>query len=123
MLQPSVARWIQLAQRLNDSPGGRRHALGWVCTVYTMARSTASSSEVLTLRVPREVARRLAREARRQRRTRGEVARAILTAGLVGPVDDPLAEARRQSLLVRDRESEREVIRFVTDAADLKGWQ
>lgn len=88
-----------------------------------MTRSTGSPSEVLTVRVPREVARRLAREARRQRRTRGEVARAILSAGLAGLVDDPLAEARRQSLLVRDRESERDVIRFVTDAADLKGWQ
>jgi predicted transcriptional regulator len=88
-----------------------------------MARSATSSSEVLTLRVPRELARRLAREARRQRRTRGEVARDILTSGLGGAVDDPGAEARRQSILVRDRESEREAIRFVTDAADLKGWQ
>lgn len=122
MLQPSVAWRIQIAPRLNQSPWTAPRS-PWMYTVYSMARSTATASEVLTLRVPRDVARRLAREARRQRRTRGEVARAILTAGLAGPVDDPLAEAKRQSLLVRDRESERKVIRFVTDAADLKGWQ
>jgi hypothetical protein len=87
-----------------------------------MARP-ATATEVLTLRIPREIARRLAREARRQRRTRGEVARDILTAGLGAEAPDPLAEARRQSLLVRSRESEQEALRFVTDAADLKGWQ
>jgi hypothetical protein len=83
----------------------------------------AGGSEVLTVRVPRDLARRLAREARRQRRTRGAIARDILAAGLGAPGEDPAAEARRQSLLVRDRESEREAIQFVVDAADLKGWQ
>jgi len=84
---------------------------------------TETGSEVLTIRVPRDIARRLAREARRQRRTRSEVARAILASGLGEPADDPLAEARRQSTLVHDRESEREAIRFVVDTADLRGWE
>ena len=35
----------------------------------------------------------------------------------------PDAEARRQSLLVREHESEREVLRFISEAADLKGWE
>lgn len=81
------------------------------------------SSSVLTLRVPRSLALRLAREAKRQRRPRGAVARDILAAGLGTSADDPAAEARRQSLLVRDRESELDALRFVIDAADLKGWQ
>lgn len=80
-------------------------------------------SEVLTLRVPRQLARRLAREARRQRRPRGAVARDILEAGLSSDAHDPAAEARRQSLLVRERQSEHEALRFIVDAADLKGWQ
>jgi hypothetical protein len=91
---------------------------------------TRRATDVLTIRVPRVVARRLAHEARRlahearrQRRTRSEVARDILTAGLGEPVADPLAEARRQSLLVRERESEREAIQFITDTADLRGWE
>jgi predicted DNA-binding protein len=81
------------------------------------------ATNVVTIRVPREIARRLTREARRQRRTRSEVARDILAAGLGELPDDPLAEARRQSLLVRDRDSEREAIRFITETADLRGWE
>ena len=70
----------------------------------------------------REMSRRLAHEARRQRRTRSAVARAILAEGLGDEPQDPLAEARRQSLLVRRRASESEAIRFIADFADLKGW-
>jgi hypothetical protein len=51
------------------------------------------------------------------------MARAILAAGLGGEAADPLAEARRQSLLVRRRASEREAIRVVAALADLKGWE
>jgi len=82
-----------------------------------------ASTDVLTIRVPRDISQRLAREARRQRRTRSAVARAILAEGLGEEPKDPLAEARRQSLLVRRRVSEREAIRFVADFADLKGWE
>jgi predicted transcriptional regulator len=81
------------------------------------------ATEIVTIRVSRELARRLNAEARRQRRTRSDVARAALAQGLGQPDVDPLAEARRQSLLVRNKASEREALRFVTDTADLKGWE
>ena len=85
--------------------------------------SKPDPTEVLTIRVSRDVSRRLTQEARRQRRPRSAVARAILAEGLGGDHEDPLAEARRQSLLVRRRSSEREAIQFITDVADLKGWE
>ena len=85
---------------------------------------SSSSSAVLTIRVPREIDRRLAREAKRQRRTRSEVARTILEAGLSGGVEnDPRVEARRQSELASTQPSEDEALRFITDAADLRGWK
>lgn len=86
-------------------------------TVYTMARPKTDST-VLTIRVPASLDRRLAREARRRRLTRSEVARAILEAELGHAGADLAAEARRQSLLVRRRASEREAIRFILDVAD-----
>jgi len=87
-----------------------------------MPRSNASTV-VLTIRVSRQMSRQLTQEARRQRRPRSVVARAILAEGLGDATDDPLAEARRQSLLVRRRESERDALRFIADFADLKGWE
>ncbi len=81
-----------------------------------------SATEIVTIRVSKDLARRLTAEARRQRRTRSAVARAALAKGLGQPEDDPQADARRQSLLVRRRASEREALRFVVDAADIKGW-
>jgi hypothetical protein len=80
-------------------------------------------TEVLTLRVPGALARRLSREARRQGRTRGAVARDILSSALGGEDADPADEAKRQSLLVSRRRSERDTLRFITDAADLQGWR
>lgn len=82
-----------------------------------MARPKTDSA-VLTIRVPVSLDRRLAREARRRRQTRSQVARAILEAELGGTGTDLAAEARRQSLLVRRRPSEREAIRFILDVAD-----
>jgi len=84
----------------------------------------AHDSAVLTLRVPIDLSRRLAREARRQRRSRSEVARDLLTQVLdAGLASDLAAEARRQSLLVRRRRSERDALTLVTDLADLRGWK
>lgn len=77
-----------------------------------------SDSTVLTIRVPAALDRRLAREARRRRQTRSEVARTILEAELNGTGADLAAEARRQSLLVRRRASEREAMQFILDVAD-----
>jgi hypothetical protein len=78
---------------------------------------------ILTVRVPAAIDRRLAREARRLRRTRSQVARDILEAALSADAADPRAEARRQSLLVSRRRSERDVLRFIVDAADTSGWK
>jgi predicted transcriptional regulator len=87
-----------------------------------MPKPTAPT-EVLTIRVPRTLGRRLAQEARKQRRTRSEVARDLIAAALGDAPDDPYAEARRQSLLVRERESEQEALRFIVDSADRRGWK
>lgn len=82
-----------------------------------MARPKTDST-VLTLRVPVALERRLAREARRRRQTRSEVARAILEAELGDDGSDLLAEARRQSLLVRRRRSERDALDFILHVGD-----
>lgn len=88
-----------------------------------MARSKTESA-VLTLRVPATLGRHLAREARRLRQTRSEVARSILLESL-GATDEPdsSAEARRQSLLVSRRRSEREALAFTSAVADTRGWK
>jgi predicted transcriptional regulator len=80
-------------------------------------------TQVLTIRVSRQLAQRLTAEARRQRRTRSDVARAALARGLGQETADPFAEARRQSRLVSRRASERDALAFVVHSADLKGWK
>jgi predicted transcriptional regulator len=83
-----------------------------------------SASEVLTIRVPRDLGRRLAREARRQRRTRSDVARTLLTRALESvPADDARTEAERQSRLASQQAAERDTLRFIVHAADLRGWE
>jgi hypothetical protein len=82
-------------------------------------------STVLTLRVPSELDRRIESEARRRRRTKSAVLRDVLL-GAFGdgpPPEDPAREARRQSLLVSARASERDVLAFVAEAADDRGWK
>ncbi len=93
--------------------------------MYTVYMSKPErGSTVLTIRVTPSLGRRLDREARRQRRTRSDAARAILEAALQHiPVDDPGAEARRQSLLASSRDSESDVLDFLASAADLRGWR
>ncbi len=86
-----------------------------------MARPKTDSA-VLTLRVPAEVHRYLTREARR-RQTRSDIARSILQERVEGSSEpDFLAEARRQSLLVSKRQSERNTIAFLDAVADRRGW-
>ena len=93
-------------------------------TVYTMKKAAANGSTVLTIRVPRALDHRLAREARKRRRTRSETARALLESALAGaPDEDPAEEARRQSRLASRQASEREALTFIADAADLRGWE
>ena len=80
---------------------------------------------MLTIRIGDDLTRSLAREARRRRKTKSEVAREILAAGLSseGGALDPAQEARRQSLLVSRRRSEREALEFVEQTADTRGWK
>jgi hypothetical protein len=85
----------------------------------------AKASAVVTLRVSRDLDRAIAREARRRRRTRSAVVREILEQALEGTAAsaDPAAEARRQSLLVSRRASEREALELVVGVADHRGWR
>jgi predicted transcriptional regulator len=82
-------------------------------------------SAVLTIRIDANLTRSLAREARRRRKTKSEVAREILAAGLGGDGGEPALaqEARRQSLLVSRRRSEREALDFIEQTADVRGWK
>ncbi len=82
-------------------------------------------SRVVTLRVPAALDRRLASEARRLRRTKSDLAREALSTafGETTVTEDPAREARRQSLLVSSRKSEREAQEFVTASADRRGWK
>jgi len=81
-------------------------------------------SSVVTLRVSRDLDRAIAREARRRRRTRSALLREILERALGGGAGtDPAAEARRQSLLVSRRASEREALEFVERVADRREWR
>jgi antidote-toxin recognition MazE-like antitoxin/ribbon-helix-helix CopG family protein len=90
----------------------------------TMSR-VGKAPAVLTVRIGADLTRSLTREARRRRKTKSEVAREILAAGLGGEGGDlDLAqEARRQSLLVSRRRSEREILEFVEQTADTRGWK
>ena len=88
-----------------------------------MARPKTDST-VLTLRVPAKVNRYLAREARRRRQTRSDIARSILQDRVEGSSEpDFLAEARRQSVLVSKRRSERDTLAFLGAVADRRGWK
>ncbi|HEY2292537.1 MAG TPA: antitoxin MazE-like protein [Thermoanaerobaculia bacterium] len=79
---------------------------------------------MLTIRIDADLTRALEREARRRRKTKSEVARELLATGL-GLKEENLItqEARRQSLLVSDRRSERETLEFIEQTADTRGWK
>lgn len=82
------------------------------------------TSVVATLRVSAGLSRRIEREARRRRHTKSEVVRKILEHALAtSETADPSAEARRQSLLVSKRRSEKEALRFIQHAGDQQGWR
>jgi hypothetical protein len=88
-----------------------------------MSRAEKASA-VLTLRIDADLTRSLAREARRRRKTKSEVVREILAAGLSAEGGNLIAqEARRQSLLVSRRRSEREILTFIEQTADTQGWK
>ncbi len=82
-------------------------------------------STVVTIRLPVDLDRRIAREAVRRRRPKSALLRDALQRafGDAAPADDPAREARRQSLLVSGRESEREALEFIEASADQRGWR
>lgn len=86
-------------------------------------KSSPRSSSVLTIRVPKSLDRRLAAEARRQRMTRSEAARAILEDALNKPDEDPATTARRQSILASQRDADEETLAFLETVADDRGWR
>lgn len=89
----------------------------------TMSRAEKTPA-VLTIRIDADLTRSLEREARRRRKTKSEVAREILAAGLGMEEANPIAqEARRQSLLVSGRRSEKEALEFIEQTADTRGWE
>jgi predicted transcriptional regulator len=82
-------------------------------------------STVLTLRVPPDLDRRIELAARRRRRTKSGLLRDALQSafGAAVPEEDPAREARRQSLLVSGRASERDALDFIERTADDQGWR
>jgi predicted transcriptional regulator len=85
---------------------------------------TSDHSSILTIRVPRALAQKLAREARRQRRTRSAVARDLIVASLDTRAEGDLAaEARRQSLRARQHRAEPKALQLIAEVADLRGWE
>jgi hypothetical protein len=85
----------------------------------------ARASTVLTVRMSADLDRSLEREARRRRKSKSELVREILSAELGGDREllDREAEARRQSLLVSGRRSERDTLEFIEQSADTRGWE
>jgi hypothetical protein len=85
----------------------------------------ATRSTVLTIRVPADLDRRIAQTARRRRSTKSAVLRDALhnAFGAEPEPEDPAREARRQSLLVSSRPSDRDALGFVEHAADDRGWR
>jgi antidote-toxin recognition MazE-like antitoxin len=82
------------------------------------------TSAIVTLRVSAGLSRRIEREARRRRHTKSEIVRKILEEALAtSEATDSSAEARRQSLLVSKRPSEKEALRFIQQAGDERGWR
>ena len=87
--------------------------------------SASEPTTVLTLRVPADLDRRIAQQARRFRKTKSALLRDALIQAFGGgpPPGDPAREARRQSLLVSRRGSERDALDFIEHAADTRGWR
>jgi predicted DNA-binding protein len=87
-------------------------------------RVPRKTSTVVTLRVSFALSRRIEQEARRRRQTKSEIVRKILEAALAtSEAADASDEARRQSLLVSGRRSEKEALRFIEHAGDERGWR
>ena len=87
--------------------------------------ATTEASRVLTFRASSTVVRALGRLARQRRQSRSELIRAILENALqLESLDgDAAREARRQSLLVSGRDSERDALDFIEQVTDTRDWR
>lgn len=83
-----------------------------------------NSSAVLTIRVDPRLKAALDREAERRRTTKSDLVREYLVDGLTGGQTraDLEDEARRQSRLVSRHPSEGEVLDFLEQVTDRRGW-
>lgn len=85
----------------------------------------SDKTTVLTIRVPVGLDRRVAQAARRKRVSKSALLREAIASAFGGErdPDDPAREARRQSLLVSGRDSERDILEFVDHVADDRAWR
>ncbi len=75
---------------------------------------------MLGIRLEPELDRQLATVARQTGRSKSELVREAIRRFLNG--NDLIAEARRQSLLVAERDDDQGLETFIEDAADQQGW-
>ena len=73
------------------------------------------------IRLEPDLDHRLAALAKRQGRTKSDLAREAIRRYLLE--DDLAAEARKQSLLVRKSGGEKDALDFIEQATDLEGWE
>ncbi len=73
------------------------------------------------IRLEPNLDQKLAALAKRQGRTKSDLAREAIRRYLLD--DDLAAEAHRQSLLVSKSDSEQNTLDFIEHAADRKGWE
>ncbi len=73
------------------------------------------------IRLERDLDQQLAALAKRQGRTKSDLAREAIRRYLMD--DDLVAEARRQSLLVSRSDGEQDALDFIEYAADQEGWE
>jgi RHH-type transcriptional regulator, rel operon repressor / antitoxin RelB len=76
---------------------------------------------MLGIRLEPDLDRRLAALAKRQGKTKSDLAREAIRRYLMD--DDLAAEARRQSLLVSEGDGEQRALDFIDEVADLEGWR
>ena len=124
----------QLPPRLDVAQRARRPAARTSCfrtwtgaerRVYCNTCRPRRMRPRCSFRASGAVVRALGRMARQRRQSRSELIRAILEDALriESRDDDPVREARRQSLLVSRRDSERETLDFIEQVTDTRDWR
>lgn len=80
-------------------------------------------ARILSVRLPAASNAWLERTARKRQRSKSDLVRDLIEAERQKAQFDVEGEARRQSLLVSRRPSEREALEFANAAADEAGWK